>query len=263
MSFEVPYSRTVYHPETGKLYDFHPDKIIVISGDPPRAWQKTRENPSWRPCRPRINIPKGNFQNTLQKYSEFNEEIKNNTLKPNVPYSEVKRKLKRLAWLQWYNTIPAHIRPIVGQYPNRQWHMLSFILRCGDAAFDLVQSNPALAFTLASNWLFHIPPVKQPLRSARALLKPGKKQKDILGWLQFPPTNSVRKIFRKIRVSSLNIRILRLLQQIVYESRIVKKLSHLSVINGYIIGILSDPQLEAMALIILLRIYVMKNTTEI
>lgn len=246
MSFERPSSRSVYCSDVGKLYDFLHDRIVVISGYPPRGWQKTQKIPSWRPCRPQINIPKRNFQKTLDKYSIFYKQVKNKLLKPDYPYQEVKRKLSRYAWLQWYNTIPVHIRPVVAQYPNRQWHMLSFILRCGDAAYDLVQSNPALAYTLASNWLFHTPPVKQPLRSARALLKPGKKQTEILEWLGFPATKSVRKIFRKIYIKSINIQMLQLLQQIIRERTIVKTLSHLPGINRSVIVILSHPQLHTM-----------------
>ena len=244
MSFERPSSRTVYCSDVGKLYNFLPDRIVVISGYPPRGWQKTQKIPSWRPCRPRINIPKRNFQKTLDKYSTFYEQVKNKFLKPDYPYQEVKRKLSRFAWLQWYNTIPLHIRPAVAQYPNRQWHMLSFILRCGDAAYDLAQSNPALAYTLASNWLFHTPPVRQPLRSARALLKPGKKQKDILRWLHFPATKSVRKIFRKIRVKSLNIQMLQSLQQIIQDNDCAKIFSHLPIINRTVIGVLADTEIR-------------------
>jgi len=39
--------------------------------------------------------------------------------------------------------------------------------RC-EGTFDLISSNPALAYCLASNWVFHQPKVARPLRSAEA-----------------------------------------------------------------------------------------------
>jgi hypothetical protein len=246
MTFVSPSSRTVYNPERGKLYDFTPKRVIVIGGFPPLAWKKTEERPVWTPCRPHIQIPKKDFKYTLNRYALFSKQIKTDSHSSEVPYEEVKRKLSRLACLRWYDTIPYNIRPLIAKYPNRQWHILSFMLRCGDAAFDLVQSNPALAYALSSNWVFRNPPVKQPLRSARSLLKPGKKQRDILQWLGFPGTQWMRKIFRKIHVKSLTIPMLLSLQQVIINRDIAKVLSHLPLINSYVVHVLEEPRFRAM-----------------
>ena len=105
---------------------------------------------------------------------------------------------EKQAWLRWHATIPAEIRQIVHHFPERQWHMLSFLARCGEAAYDLTAANPALAFALASNWVYHCPPVRRPPRAARALLQRGKKQRDVLVWLVFPGTKAARKMLVKV-----------------------------------------------------------------
>lgn len=136
------------------------------------------------------------------------------------------------AWIQWYETIPADVRAVIAPFRKQKWHLLSMIASCGKPAMDLIKSNPALAFALASNWVFHKPAVTQPMRSIRALLQSGKKQTDILKWLGFPATESVRKILMKLPAEEISISTLFTLREAVNTPHLYKLLSRLPRLNN-------------------------------
>ena len=74
-----------------------------------------------------------------------------------------------MARTAFVNMIPEEVRLELLRYSNRKWHLMSILARC-PGAMDLSRSNPALLFALASNWAFHRPSVKQPIRAARGLV---------------------------------------------------------------------------------------------
>jgi hypothetical protein len=148
-----------------------------------------------------------------------------------------------LAWRHWCDRIPVEIRNAIAPFRSRHWHLLSFVARCGDAARDLLLGNPVLAYALASNWIFHKPAVQRPLRSARALLAKGKKQRDILEWLNFPATEAFRKMLMKVSPKSVTVPALFYLRQQASTPDAMKALSHVPRINASVIRIATDPEL--------------------
>jgi len=153
------------------------------------------------------------------------------------------KKRAELAWLRWYETIPTDVRGLVRRFPSRQWHILSLVARCGSPALDLVVANSALAYALASNWVFHNPPVQRPMRSVRALLRRGRKQRDILVWLGFPGTEAVRRVLTKVAHESISVDGLLYLRQSLVDSKMAKTLSHLQRLNAGAIRIITDRKL--------------------
>lgn len=233
----------VFKIDTGKLYLFAPGSITVMQSWPPMAWKKTRSNLRWVHLRPKVLLPCGNLEGRIEHLSAPADE-NGQLLLPF--YADETQRLWRadIAWLSWSARIPEHVREVVARFPDRQWHLLSFIARCGDAAIDLVLANPALAWALASNWAFHRPPVQRPMRSARALLKPGNKQKDILAWLGFPEAEAARKVLRKIAHKAINVPSLLYLQQSMTDPAVAKVLAHLPPpINAGALRIVTDPGL--------------------
>ncbi len=235
---------TVFKPETRKLYVFSSNGISVLAGWPrPMAWRKGQSDGQWKPFRPGINIPCSDLDGRIRRL-EFPADRAGQILMPFcLPPREVQANRARLAWLRWYSTIPAEVREVAGGFPQRQWHMLSFLARCGEAAFDLARSNPALAYALSSNWVYHRPAVRQPLRSARALLRPGRKQRDILAWLGFPGTESARKMLAKVVHKAICIRSLLYLQQGAADAAVAKAAAHLPRLNAGALRIATDPAL--------------------
>ncbi|OQY16093.1 MAG: hypothetical protein B6I36_10990 [Desulfobacteraceae bacterium 4572_35.1] len=218
-----------FEESTQKLYLFSADSVSVMYAWPPKAWQKTTDS-GWQRVRPQIDLPRYDVEKKIAWLMAFRKD-------------PAHYRSKKMAWLKWYATIPKPIRIQVARFKSRQWHILSFLAHCGDPAYDLVKSNPALAYSLASNWVFHKPAVKQPLRSARSLLAKGKKQKDILAWLGFPPTELTRKVLMKISHESITVERLLYLREALANPAVQKQLSHLSVINAGVLRIVCDKEL--------------------
>lgn len=235
---------TVFKPETGKLYIFSGDGVSVLTGWPrPMAWRKTRSDGQWKAFRPEISIPRSDLDDRIRRL-EFPADRTGQILMPFcLPPDQSRANRTRLAWHRWSATIPPEVREVVGRFPQRQWHVLSFLARCGDAALDLAVSNPALAYALASNWVYHRPAVRQPLRSARALLRPGRKQREVLAWLGFPGTEAARKTLAKVVPKAISISSLLYLHRSAANAAVVKAAAHLPRLNAGALRIATDPAL--------------------
>ncbi|MCY2927990.1 MAG: hypothetical protein NTV86_00570 [Planctomycetota bacterium] len=222
----------VFH--NGKLYDFDRHGVTVMRGWPaPLAWRKTRTRP-WRMLRPRISLvpsrPPHSVNPTDSPADEAAEQREARAL-------EAIRK----AWEGFWTDVPPEVRRIVSAFPDRQWHIFSFLARCGKAAWELAEANPALAFCLANNWVFHKPAVAQPLRAARALLV--RKQHQIAGWLGFPPTRSAARILAKIEPTGLAVGRLLYLRDRMADPETLKTLRHLPRIGPHLAIILTNQRL--------------------
>ena len=189
-----------------KLYDFDLDGVTVMRGWPePLAWRKTRTRP-WQPVRPRTGF------RVLDPalYDSFED-----------PVTIAHRK----ALESFCAPIPAWPRRVISMFPERQWHMLCFLARCGPAAAELAEANPALAFCLASNWAFHMPRVSSSMRSARRQLR--HKQHDIAKWLGFPGDKSTTRILRKVEPSAVSVINMFYFRQQLSDPALVKGIRHL------------------------------------
>jgi len=128
----------------------------------------------------------------------------------------------------YFDAIPEEVRNELLRYHTRRWHLLCLFARC-PGTLDLSRSNPALCYALASNWVFHKPAVRLPLRAARSLII--KKQKHVLAWLGFPGTETARRIMAKLDPRVLSIRFLLRFREVLGNTELVTWLSHLRQIN--------------------------------
>lgn len=138
-------------------------------------------------------------------------------------------------------TIPEDVRTDLMRYGSRQWHLLNLHARCPGAA-DLSRSNPALAFALANNWIFHTPAVNRPYRAARSLVN--RKQKVIQEWLGFPGTEPVRRILAKIESHSVSVEALLYLRQSISNPWVRGVLSHAERIDDCTLRLATDERLR-------------------
>jgi hypothetical protein len=218
----------------GKLYEFDKYGVTVIRFWPePAAWRKTRTRP-WRHVRPAIDL------------NEADDAFWEARINDNDPDDWVKASIIRSKACSQtaMGKIPREVLDLASQFSKRQWHMLSFLARCGPAAADLTRSNPALAWALASNWVFHRPAVSQPMRAARSLVR--CKQREILEWLGFPGTESARKTLAKISPAALNILPIFSVRRHLLDPAAAKILRHVPLITATVYRLL-DPQLRPYA----------------
>ena len=93
----------------------------------------------------------------------------------------------------------------------------------------------------ATNWIWRRPPVKQPMRAARRLVR--LKRRDILEWLGFPGTGSAVRILAKYPASIARVKHLFYLRQAMHNPEALRRLGFLNRINAGVIRIASDPAL--------------------
>jgi hypothetical protein len=152
-------------------------------------------------------------------------------------------ELRALRTAQWMQAIPQEIRTALESFPVRHWHLLSLVAACGSPALDLVRSTPALAFALASNWVFHKPVVQRPLRSARGLLGHGRSQRDLLEWLGFGGNRSALRILRRLPMDCVRIDRLLYLRNAMNTPELNERIRHLPALNAGVLRVVTDPKL--------------------
>lgn len=241
----------------GKLFQFTDRHVMVLSGWPdPRAWFKRRSH-GWKATRKwadklfsdRVFPRQGEGDRFGDPEDGLGLPEGQGTL-PGIPVSEehARRmwyeailKRERDAMDQFAGAIPGEVAGEVRRYRERKWHLFNLFARC-PGALDLSRGNPALAFALANNWVFHKPAVRQPVRAARSLVF--RKQKAILEWLGFPPTETSRRILAKLCPESVSNWSLLVLRELLKDPDMAKMLSHLEVVNTDVLRLLSRPVLR-------------------
>lgn len=221
----------------GKLYEFTRDCVIVMKGWPVmRAWQWTGiyARP-WRHVRPRLKRISLREMAVMEDPDLHSPEPNGQMLFP-FAYSYTGIRAFRAFW--W--AVPQAYRDLVMPFRDRRWHMLSLLARC-PGADDLVVGNPALAFCLASNWAFHKPAVRQPLRAARSLIY--KKQRRILEWLGFPGTEAMRQLLRRIPRESMTVEFLAILCNAIQLPEVSRRLSFLGRITQDVFHLIASPEI--------------------
>lgn len=250
--FYVGRGGTRYDTESKRLYRFTKDSAEVWHAWPEiRAWRKTVKCPAWAPFRPEVWLKPGVIkrpESDLVPVSELLGVLLRQIEEGRAPEHEGELLPGFLhPWgpglRDWQAEIPEEVRGAICRFRSRHWHVLSLIARCGEPALDLTTSNPALAYALASNWVFHKPAVKKPMRAARGLLAPGKKQRDIQRWLGFPPTGAARKALRKVIPDAIEILKLLFLRDGLHNPAAARLLGHVPHINEGVIRLVTDPVL--------------------
>lgn len=137
--------------------------------------------------------------------------------------------------------IPPPIAAALERFQSHQWNLLELLSRKPEAG-DLLAVNPALAFCLANCDQFRRWTGPSPAACASFLV--GKRQRDILGWLGFPASESAARIFRKILPEAISPSAARVLRHAWRsEPGIVKLLGHQRTINAGVLALLTNLKL--------------------
>lgn len=240
--------------QDGKLYLFENSRITVIRGWPkPAAWRKSRKHPYWHHVRPRLS--RGDFfldendvisswvmvlrkraekgrigTNDLQRILAARTIPLEGKLLPQSPITS-KNKADFKCWdtarFLFYSSIPWAVREDISLFHDRHFHLLC-LFAYSPGAQDLVESSPALAYMIASNWVF-LGRRSQPMRTARSLIR--CRQKTALRRLGFPFTEQMRRVVAKVIPGAVSIGALFRLRGLVQDAQTLKTLSHVPRIN--------------------------------
>ncbi len=227
----------------GKLYEFTHYRITVRTAGPkpPKAWSRTTRA-TWSTIRPPVcraalleSIP----QSESDRLFKAGLPDARGQWPLALELIEKPRFKGHDAYLAWLRTLDLDDRRAIAVFKERHWHILQLLVRCPGAR-DLVAHSPALAFALASSWVFRgRRRVCRPLRSARTLLL--KPQRDILKWLGFPDNQSSARILRRVPAGEVSIAGLLYLRDGLRDHDVHKRLSHTPVVSRVVIRIATDP----------------------
>lgn len=273
----------------GKLYVFERNSVLVVQPWPHlRAWRMTAGRRQWRQVRPNLFLEVSldgvlsapsttprRLNTICQPFPGARRRWDNDPfLDARLPFDEgpidePAARAHRLAeaasvsgwWEKQQARATAAVRPFQACFPSevrawlspfreRQWHLAVLLRGCPGAA-GLLQANPALAFCLASNWVFRSPRPKLPQRDARRWIR--RRQRDIAGWLGFPALGETVNLLRKIPPEACSIPALLYLRHALRTSDVAATLRHFPRLDATVLRITGEARLRALVAPRLLR----------
>jgi hypothetical protein len=218
---EIEESALIFNAEQGKVYHFTKRSIEVIrlANPYPAAYRKSFETNNWQcyiPSKPfpfLFNKPHINNLSSAIYPIRKNAQNKESVYKKMVAYvGEDKIALLNL-------------------FSDRFWFIYCLLVREGNYAVELMNTNPALGYLLSAPAVFHPLKSKKYWQAVNKLVK--MKRKDILGYFGFPACETMVKTFAKIKPELCSVDLLVLFRTALQNyPAILRQLSFWEVLNS-------------------------------
>ncbi len=150
---------------------------------------------------------------------------------------------KYAAFHSFRSGLPEDMAKAVEPFTSYQWPLLT-LLQASTAGLDLVHANPVLAYALANNDQIRATPTHATAMNAARYSH--RKQRDILGWLDFPDTDAMARILKKVPLAIVYPGLMRKLRQCVRSPGILEKFGHLPALNTGTIFLASHADMAAL-----------------
>jgi len=219
---KIDKSALVFNPEQGKIYHYTRYRIEVIrlAKPYPAAYSKILKNNNWQ-----CDMPYKPFPFLFTPPNLRNLES---------PVYAIRKNALHKATI--YKNIVAYVGKeqvdLLNRFPDRYWFLYCLLIRGGNYAFELMQSNPALGYLLGAHAIFHPLKSKKYWQSAMRLVK--IKRKDILAYFGFPACETMVKTFAKIKPQKLNTNLYFILRTSLQNNpALLRQLSFFPVHNAY------------------------------
>lgn len=269
LSFSKPRPGITF--KNSKLYVFSACRVSVLKGWPDMAaWTRAKAQPQWRRFRPVLDIkankvgnmrslhrsraampwPRRAEETLLHDPADIAPPVRaDDALVERNPIEgwimKVERRIEREGQLtlDFIAGIPQEVRSVVAQFPERHWHLLSMVARCGNSAMEVLRSNPALGFAIASCWVF------SDVRSARAMgwirRMTSRRRRDIAAALGFPHREASVQVLGKLQPDACSISNLLVLRRLIADPGAAKLLAHARVIDTALLALMTHTHLRA------------------
>jgi len=236
----VPGSLGVYfHASSGRLRLVDQDRVVCLTPRL-RAWMSTKEDPPrWRPCAlPEVPAPAAELE--LHPRARPQVERSGQRLFSDLE-SMLPSRTDRAWWLWFLQVLPndAH-RGVISQFGEGHLRMMQ-LFGSSIPAWDLAESNPALAFLLATHAQR---PGRRPCAIARGLLERGTRQRQIQRHLGWEDTRSARRMLCRVPAESVTVEGLRFLKTALESPPARAAISHTPRLNACVLRIAADPTLQ-------------------
>lgn len=257
MGAKQPLFRPGVAIKDGKLYVYSKKRVIVVRGWPQMAaWTRSGGQSGWLRIRPNLNLKAGMLMPLRSMHREpsksrhgaaIPEQGRRQIEEESTDFERwlaQRREEDRTLTQDYFSNIPQRVRDAVVRFPSRHWHLLVLALRCA-GGLELLQSNPALGYCLASCWVFSSTPSGRAVAWIRQAVK--KRRRDILGMLGFPATQSAVAVLQKVDAAACTVPALLGLRGLLAEPVWGKTLAHLPAITPRVLAVLGSPALKTMA----------------
>jgi len=166
---------------------------------------------------------------------------------------EVNTPNKDAAFLSFRASLPDELVRDIEIFRSHQWGLIVMAHHEGPAVFDLLESNPVLAYALANNSKFQTL-LTTPEYRHRASKLLGRKQRSIAKSLGFPDRKATAVLLRKILPESVNPQALDTLREALTERpATAQAFSHIERVNAGVLGVATNSALDPMCTPALLR----------
>ena len=148
----------------------------------------------------------------------------------------VAKPTKKQAYDRLRQTMPPGYAFALAPFKSHQWNMIVF-LSFHRRFYELIKSNPALAFLLANRREFNWRVYRKEIKLEELT---GMKQQALLELLGLPGTKKLVQITKKIHPASISPGLVEYLNHYLGNEDISKMLSHLQKINSGVLGLLAN-----------------------
>ena len=149
-----------FNQDTGKLHEYTSTHVTVLFPWPhPAAFRRPLASLDWKACRPALTLPPVGIS-TSALATTTGDWHRRSPMQLMLPFDSV--EADEAALQQYCGLVPPGVLSLVSRYAEHHWDLLVLASRAGRAAEDLMSSNPALAFMLASAWEFWAWPGPSP-----------------------------------------------------------------------------------------------------
>lgn len=219
----------------GKLYIFNEDGVMILETWPVLRALRKSEGKAWEEFTPTFRVVQPYRPRKAKPSSQLELNLGMIATKP----PELTRaQQRRRAFDSFRFSLPKAVAARTEKFQSRQWALLR-LFNARSENLEFAGQNPALCFAVANFRCF----IRASLDDA--VKKSASRQRDIAGWLGFPPTEAAVRILAKLKPESASVELLDPLRAALKDPAFTKTLAHLPQLNAGVVTIAADPALRA------------------
>jgi hypothetical protein len=221
----------------GKLYVFTGDGVMLLGTWPVLRALRKHEGQSWEEFTPTFRVVQPYRPRKAKPSPQLELDLGPVATKP--PEWTLAQQRRR-AFDSFRFSLPKPVAARAEKFQSRQWALLR-LFHARAETLEFAEQNPALCFALANFRCF--------VRAApdEAVKMSASRQRDVAGWLGFPPTEGAARILAKLQPESASVELLDPLRDALKDPLVAKTLAHLPRLNAGVVTIAADRDLRASA----------------
>ena len=219
----------------GKLHIFTEIGVIILNTWPVLRALRKNDGQSWEEFAPTFRVVRPYRPRRVKPSPQLELDLGPVAMKlPDLsPAQQRKRAFDRFRF-----SLPRAVAARAEKFQSRQWALLR-LFQARAETLEFAEQNPALCFALANFRCFVSASIDDAVRMSAS------RQRDIAGWLGFPPTEGAARILAKLKPESASVELLDPLRDALQDPAFAKTLAHLPELNAGVVSIALDPELRA------------------